>query len=177
MGDWLSPEQRALVERKRKGTRPTYYNSLTRSRVAISEDTEAALILLSAATKNTAAQYFQQFLDNQSKSKEYQDLLDEFAEKQIENASWASLEMETIFSGFDLFKTQLTGSGEKVFATGLQPMLKALALGLGALKRRKESLIYGRIHMSGASVNIPSSELSLDEKKEIASWIPVLSLY
>lgn len=176
MSEWLSPEQRAKVNKNRKGSRPSYYNSQTRTRVSISDDTEAALILLSGEVKNKAAQYLQQFLDNQSKSKEYADLLDQFVAKQTEIAYWAALEMDLIFADFNKFKTELMGSGEKVFATGIQPIMTALNIGLGAVKRKKEAQTYNQIHMRAASL-MPSGELSLDQKKEIASWIPVLSLY
>ena len=176
MPEWLSPEQRAKVNKNRKGTRPSYYNSQTRTRVPIDEDTEAALILLSGEIKNQAAQYLQQFLDNQNKDKAYADLLEDFSSFQSNIAEWAALEMDIIFAGFNSFKTQLMGSGEKVFATGIQPVLKALNIGLGGIKRKKEAQTYNRIHMTSAA-NMPSYELSLDQKKEIASWIPVLSLY
>lgn len=176
MAEALTEEQTTLVNQKRKTTKPTYYNAKVKARVVISDDTEAALILLPAGIKNTAAQYLQQFLDNQSRNKEYEDLLDAFAAKQDENSFFASMELEALFVGFNSFKSSLLGSGETVFATGMQPLMMALNTGLGSLKRRKEALTYNTVHMAAAK-KIGSTELTLEEKKEVASWIPVLSLY
>ncbi len=172
----LTEEQEQKIAQKRRLNKPTYYDSALRIRQQINEDTEAAIILLGTSTKDNITRYLKAFLDRESRSSNYSDLLDEFVTQQETNLDAAVTEMDTIFSGYTAIKKELMGDGNEVFLIGMQPLLKSFALALGRLKRQHDSLVYAKVHQQ-SSKTIASVKLTAEQRREINSWIPVLASY
>jgi hypothetical protein len=172
----LTDEQLRLIEQKRRETPPSYYDSTMGQRRQISEDTEAALILLDSTAKDAASQYLKTFLNRDDRSEDYSDLLDQMLEKQTANADVAVTEMDNLFSGYDTLKKNLMGDGNNVFIVGMQPILKSFGTALGRVKRTRDGVVYSKLHLESAK-NIVTSKLTEEQKKELRSWIPVMVAY
>lgn len=172
----LTLDQEAKVAAKRKGTLPTYYNSKIKVRQSISQDTEAALILLPSVKKEQASKYFQTFADKENLSSDYDKVLDLFVQKQLSNVQIANLSLTTIFLNFTQFKDSLLGQGEETLASGCSPIIESLNLPLAKIKSTFDTLQYRELHFQAAQ-RLGSSNMTEDQKRELRSWVPVLVSY
>lgn len=172
----LTEDQRKLIALKTKTNRPSYYDSKSKCRVAIGSETEEALILLGTEQKNKAAQYLKAFADKEDRSDTISEVLSLFNSAQQENAENSAIELQIAFVKFDAFKKALYGNGNDAFARGLAPVVQALSTGLGQLKSQIDRYSYDQRHLAAAtSTNRPS--LTLDQKKEILSWVSIIVSY
>jgi hypothetical protein len=172
----LTDEQLRLIEQKRRKTLPSYYDSVMDQRRQISEDTEAALILLTSTTKDATSKYLKTFLNRDDRSEDYTDLLTEMLDKQIANAEAAVAEMDAMFDGYDALKSSLMGDGNEIFIVGVEPLLKSFGVALGRLKRQRDAIVYNELHLDSSRF-VVTSKLTEPQKKELRSWIPVLLAY
>ena len=172
----LTQDQLVKVAQKRKNLTPTYYNSRTGVRQPISQDTEAALILLPSVKKELASRYCQSFADKESLASDYDKVLDLFVTQQLSNVQAANASLDLIFTSFARFKDSLLGQGEEVLASGCTPVMESLSLPLGKLKSTFDTLSYREMHIQAAK-RLGASTLTEDQKRELQSWIPVLVSY
>lgn len=172
----LTAAQRQLIAQKSRTTRPSVYVASLQARQPIDKETEDALILLSAENKAKAADYLKAFAEREDRADKISDVMDKFNEVQASNAEQSAIEIDVAFQKFNAFRTSLLGNGNEVFTRGLVPLMQALSTGLGQLKAQKDRYNYDQRHIASAkAVNQPS--LTLDQKKELLSWVPVLVSY
>lgn len=172
----LTTQQLELIASKSKGTRPTIYDSSLRCRLPISKETEDALILLGSDTKAKVGRYLYAFVGKSERASRLSDVLSTFASQQTANQTSANKELDLVFIQFNVFKKELFGSGNEVFTRGLDPLVKALNIGLGNIKRKQDRIKYGELNNTVA-VAISKPDLTDDQKKELLSWVAVLVSY
>lgn len=172
----LTSQQTALIAAKSKLTRPSVFDSDLQIRASISKETEDALILLSPEQRNQASQYLKAFADKEDRANDLSDVLQLFSDQQSANAEASAVEIGVAFQKFAVFKSALFGSGNDLFVRGLSPLLKALNVGLGKLKHQHDRYNYDQLHLLAANSNAQPN-LTLNQKKELLSWVAVLVSY
>lgn len=176
MANGLSTEQETLVTQKRQANPPSYFSADTQVRRSILQETEAAIILTPASVKDKATAYIQAFLDKENRSPDYTEVLKLFSEAQVANVVAANQASGTLFTQFNELRDGLLGGGEELIAVGMSPLMKALNVGLGRLRKQYDTLLYRERHLNAATSR-SAAALSEDQKRELQSWIPVLVSY
>jgi hypothetical protein len=172
----LTTDQILDVAQKSAINRPTIYDAGLQTRRPINNDTEVALILLSSEQKSKAAAYLKAFAESEDRSSDITEVLQSFSDQQISNYTQAEAELNNEFSSYDQFREGLLSSGNETIARGLAPLLQSLSDGIGKLKSQRDSFAYDSIHNTAAAQSSPPT-LTLDQKKELLSWVPVLTRY
>lgn len=172
----LTAAQVALIAAKSRANRPTIYDSSLQCRLPISKDTEDALILLPSEAKAKAGRYLNAFAGKEDRSSRVSDVQSAFADQQASNLAAAKAEIDLAFTQFNSFKNSLFGSGNEVFARGLDPLLKTLNLGLGRLKKKQDRIKYEVLN-NRAAASVVKPNLTQDQKKELLSWVAALVAY
>jgi hypothetical protein len=169
--------QRAKLKIGRRPNSPHFYSASLGAETPISRETEDALILALSEAKSKAVAYLKLILDAKAGSTPYSDLLTEFADKQVENATAQKDEVDVILKKFNDFKDGLTrGSQDTPGAEGFSDMLTAMNKGLGRLGARSRAATYEQQFIASAKAEF-STALTDPEKRELRSWIRVLVLY
>ncbi|KKN52884.1 hypothetical protein LCGC14_0607900 [marine sediment metagenome] len=170
--------QLSKLGQNRKLNPPSFYNSATGEQQGVQGETEAALILIGASVKQKAAQYLDLLLDANPSQSDYDTITVRSATKQLSNLTTALAELEPVISSFAGFRRDLLGSGstERLFAEGMQPLLLSLLRGIGRMRNRIDTMKFAKKINLNAE-NKHASGLSDGQRKEWRSWKRVLLAY
>lgn len=174
----LTDAQLNTLAQKRKRTPPSYFNSGTGSSQTIEPDTEDALILVGTSVKQKAAQYLDLLLDANPQKNDYDAILARAATKRVENATAVLAELEPVIDDFEAFRRNLLGAGatDKVYSSGLQPLLLSLLRGIGPIRNRIRAQDFSK-RLGNVAAAKHGSDLTDATRKEWRSWKRVLLAY
>lgn len=174
----LTDAQIAKLERNRKASPPGYYKASTRTKNALSGDTEDAIILCSAEARQKASAYFDALASTNPATDDPDTITARAAKRQRDNIDAALGELEPILQNFETFRSSLTdsNSAESIFALGMQPLMQSINGGVAATRLRVESLRFMRKFSIFAEAKYGGSVTS-DQRKEWRSWKRILVSY
>lgn len=177
----LTDEQGQLLAEKRRTTLPDYFDAEIGDTKAIPNDTQDALILLKAETKQKATTYLKAIegATGSQQATDYNDLLDEFAKQQESNSAAAAKEMDAIMSKFNDFRSKLSSDMSEagtIVESGMQPVLVAMTKSMGRIIEIEGHEFYHRKFDSILLAEY-SKEASDNRKKELRSWVRVIASY
>lgn len=163
------------VEKHRKSPRPTIYNSSSRVETEISYEFETWLILLPNTQKQTLISRLRNGLEKQQTLLSRDDL-EKKAYKQIARNSGAALtELDVGLGEFSAFRASEIKQNSAIPEVSL--MLQDASRGFGELVFRREEENYNLIYASVFNSIAESSTSSEAVRKQIQSWVGLISEY
>jgi hypothetical protein len=173
----LTDDEVLSINTARRGTKPLVFNADLDQEVAISQDTEDALILTSNTVKVKAVQYLKLLLDSNQGSTDSDDLIIEFATQQITNEVELENEINTILGSLNSFREDLVqGNRDEVFTAGFSPVIQLINKSLGKIQVEADS---NRFHAKLAEFAESrfTGRLSDLDRRSLRSWIRVFLAY
>lgn len=163
------------VDSYRKQPRPNIYNSASKTETQISYEFETWLIMLPNTQKQSLISRLRSSLQNQPKNR-IRDNLEREAYKQIAKNSGASVtELDNDLGEFVSFKTdELQDSGN---VPEVSQMFSDMTRGFGSAVFRREEENYNTIYASYHNNILNSGTASESVRKQIESWVTVISEY
>lgn len=174
----LTESQQVLVNAKKlpESQRPKYFNAAFGTRVAISDDFEAFLILQGKANNKKAVDWLQQANTYALQDSDRDTLLAAFMDNEVEDAAAAAKELAPITNQFAEFRASFNVDGfEGVTEIGLflndvqRPMSEVVNLGARHRHRQQFAIL--------SKSTIINKGLTKNQLKELNSWFDALTAY
>lgn len=174
----LTESQHVLVSAKKlpEAQKPKYFNAALGTRITISDDFEAFLILQGKANNKKAVDWLQQANTYSLQDSDRDSLLATFMDNEIEDAEAAAKELAPITDQFAEFRSSFNIDGfEGVTEVGLflndvqRPMSEVVNLGARQRHRQQFAALSKR--------GLINRGLSKNQLKELNSWFDALTAY
>lgn len=172
----LDVDQAKLVQTKKKPVRPKYYNAEIKSKVEISEDFEAFLILLGRKKTKDTIKWLTQATKFAVYDGDRDALISQLINNDIVDSSHRYIELRPIVRSFETFRTGFNISGfEGVPECGL--LLSDLQLAMSEIKVTGDRLMHQQLWGNLLLNNMISKGMTKDRTRELKSWSSPLSAY
>jgi hypothetical protein len=162
------------VEGAKKATRPSYYNADIQANIEISEDFEAALVLLPSSVREQARKRLDAQTPATDRMQKRNGILKAALQVEIENAAAQDDELQNSMTDLQEFKSKFSEYAE-VGEVGL--LLRDAQIDMDEMIMASDRAKHRLVCASILSSRIETDGISPDLDKERKSWLNVLIAY
>ena len=171
----LTSAQSAILESKRKTSKPQVYNPNGSSATTISNDFEAWLILSSSGVKGPLQEWISQLLQ-QDEEKDYQDLLKEMLDKEEASLDAQESALSAQTSAYQDWRASQGVRGWEDVAE-VAWMLQELEAGNAAYASQEDLDHRQALRKAVAARLVTSPDSTANKKARLSAWIAALNTY
>lgn len=171
-------QQLQFVAARRRLTKPTWYSAASLTTQPITDEMEAALILLPSTVKQQTAQYLDLLLAGSPPKTDHDTIVKEAADQWIANQTAALADLDPTVQSFETLKDGLQGGDAATtqYLDGMAPMLQSMSKGFGRIEARLADLRFFGVVAKFAEQFYAAG--TTDEfQRELQSWKIVLLSY
>jgi hypothetical protein len=171
-------QQLQFVAARRRLTRPTWYSAESLATTPITEEMEAALILLPSTVKQQTAQYLDLLINSSPPKTDHDAVVKEAADQWMVNQQAALADLDPTVQTFEALKDGLQGGDAATtqYIDGMAPMFQSLSRGFGKIEARLADLRFFNVVAKFAEQFYAGG--ATDEfQRELQSWKIVLLSY
>lgn len=173
----LSDDQQAAVDPKRKADLPTYFDSDLQTKVEISRDFEAFLILSTSDLKTSAINWIKTSVDLQNQNKDRDALVGLAIGQEILNATNKMNAIDDTLDDFNTFRVNFQTNADFAAIPEVQQFLFDLQRPIDELAAARDRAQFDQTASQVIQRGTDELVVTAPEIEELQSWTGVLSVY